>query len=94
MSEHNSAESILAFLLGAAVGATLGILFAPAAGRETRKKLLELAQDLQDKAEDVAIQAKEKVKEVVAEGEKFVSEEKERLEAAFAAGKKAYEAKK
>jgi gas vesicle protein len=94
MSEHNSGESILAFLLGAAIGAALGILFAPAAGKDTRKKLLEAVEDLQDKAEDMAIQTKEKVKEKVAEAENFISEEKERLAAAVAAGKKAYETKK
>jgi len=42
----------------------------------------------------MAIQTKEKVKEKVAEAENFISEEKERLAAAVAAGKKAYETKK
>ena len=42
MSENKGStmlEVTLAFLLGGAVGAALGVLFAPAAGKETREKI-------------------------------------------------------
>ncbi len=39
----NSVETFGVFLLGTAVGAALGILFAPDAGEETRNSLVETA---------------------------------------------------
>ncbi len=41
------------FLLGVGIGAILGLLFAPAPGRETRKKLKDQATYLYDKGSDV-----------------------------------------
>ncbi len=42
-----------AFLGGAALGAIAGILFAPEAGTETRKKLAEKSSDLVDRVKKV-----------------------------------------
>lgn len=50
-------ELTLAFLLGAAAGAAVALLFAPAAGRETREFLAQKAQEGQDKAAELARQA-------------------------------------
>ena len=47
-------ESFLGFLAGAAVGALAGILFAPAAGDETRKKIMEAASEGYDQAKEGA----------------------------------------
>jgi len=44
----NSRNSILAFLSGAAIGAAVGLLYAPEKGEETRKKLNEGAVDTKD----------------------------------------------
>lgn len=43
-------ELTLAFLLGAAAGAAVALLFAPATGRETREFLGQKAREGQDKA--------------------------------------------
>ena len=43
MSEQR-VDSLLAFLLGAAVGAGIALLLAPASGEETRKKLGDTAR--------------------------------------------------
>ena len=47
-------EVTLAFLLGAAAGAAVALLLAPATGRQTREFLSQRARDGQDKAADLA----------------------------------------
>ena len=41
------------FVLGLGVGATLGVLFAPKAGSETRKELAEKMKELYQKAKEI-----------------------------------------
>ena len=43
------------FVLGAAVGASLGVLFAPKAGSETRKELAAKIKELVEKAKEIDI---------------------------------------
>ena len=52
-------DIILAFLAGAAAGATVALLFAPASGRETREYLTEKAREGQDKASEFARQGRD-----------------------------------
>lgn len=94
MSERNSGDVILAFVLGGIVGAALGILFAPAAGKETRRKLKDIGEDLGDKIEDLGDEVKAKTKNIVQEGKEKIVATAERLENAFEAGKKAFVEKK
>ena len=103
MSERNSVgDVLLAFVLGGVVGAAVGILFAPASGKETRKKIKEMSADLEEKAGEIAGEVKEKATvfahDAKAKAEHFMHDakekfvdQKERLEAAFDAGKKVYE---
>jgi len=116
MSEHNSTgEVILAFVLGGILGAAAGLLFAPASGKETRKKIKDMSEDLEEKAEGLVGEVKDKAAhfahdarekaegfagEVRSKAEHFahdakekVLDQKDRLEAAFDAGRKAYDKK-
>ncbi len=54
------ASSLMVFLLGAAVGATVAILYAPTSGVETRAQLATKADELKDKAVELKDQAVEK----------------------------------
>jgi gas vesicle protein len=51
---HFASKSILLFLGGAAIGATVALLTAPQSGRETRKKLKQVSGDLAHRASRVA----------------------------------------
>jgi len=56
------------FVVGAGIGAGLGILFAPKKGSETRRELKEKADELIAKAKDVKIEdVKEKIEEKIDE---------------------------
>jgi len=63
-------EVSLSFLFGAATGFVLGILFAPASGEETRKKI----QDSAIKTGEVAKDSYEKISKEVEKGIKVVKD--------------------
>jgi gas vesicle protein len=60
----NNSNSALALLLGAVIGAGVGILFAPEKGSKTREKIKDgfddVKEDLKHKFEDVTHQLKDK----------------------------------
>jgi gas vesicle protein len=53
-------SSLVVFLLGAAVGATVAILYAPMTGAETRAQIATKADDLKHKATDLKEQVVDK----------------------------------
>src|SRR5437870_5267669 len=65
MNDENSTigTSLLTFLLGVAVGATVAILYAPAAGEDTRRNLAEKAGQIKDKASELKDQVAERAVE-------------------------------
>ncbi len=61
MSETRDGGTLLAaFLVGAAVGAVLGLLLAPAPGEETRRRFGDLARRAQEKAAEAASRARQR----------------------------------
>jgi gas vesicle protein len=63
--ERRSGRGFLGFILGAATGAVLGILFAPKAGRHTR-------EEIRDKANVISREVSAKVGEKMDEMKKYV----------------------
>jgi gas vesicle protein len=61
MSDHRT-DSLLAFLLGATVGAGVALLLAPQSGEETRKKIAEKSRRLGDELDHKLQGVKEEVK--------------------------------
>ena len=58
-NNDNGAGVLLAFIAGAAVGAAVALLFAPATGEETRDYLGARAREGRERAVDVARQGRE-----------------------------------
>lgn len=77
----------LAFIAGGLVGAGLAILYAPATGSDTRRKISDIAEDVKKKSEQWTNDMKQKV-------EGIVEEECTVLKAAYDAGREAMEREK
>jgi gas vesicle protein len=81
MSEERGGGSVLvAFVLGAVAGAAVALLWAPAAGEETRRAIGQRARESKDKASEAARQ-----------GRDFLRTQRDNLSSAFERGKEAFE---
>ncbi len=74
MSDSNNTGKLVgALLIGAAVGAALGILFAPDKGSETRKKLASQTGDLTDGLKKTLASLLEDSKKEIDDNEKAIA---------------------
>ncbi|MDR0723822.1 MAG: YtxH domain-containing protein [Endomicrobium sp.] len=89
MSE--SKDTFFAFLLGGVVGAAIGILYAPKSGKETRKNIKRLSEDIVDNVNDFSQDITKTGKRIYEEGREKVLSGKDKISEAFDAGKKAFE---
>jgi len=60
MSKNNG-KFVIGALVGAALGAAAGLLFAPRSGKETRKIVGKKAKEYAEKGKDLALKEKEAV---------------------------------
>jgi len=72
---NRTGKIITAFAAGAAAGALLGILFAPAKGSDTRKKIRNMKEDMEDKLS----RAQQKVKDMKNDLEETLREKAEKF---------------
>ena len=75
---NNAETTIIAFATGAALGAALGILFAPAKGSKTRKRLKTEGQLVVNDLEEKIMQAKKKLDSLKGEWEKKIKDATEK----------------
>jgi gas vesicle protein len=82
MSNNGSSAGtvLLAFALGAVAGASVALLYAPASGEETRRKLADRAREGRERAADLA-----------REGREFFDRQRETLNAAVERGREAFD---
>jgi gas vesicle protein len=83
MAENNGGSAggvLVAFALGAVVGAAVALLYAPASGEDTRRKLAEKAREGRERAEAAA-----------REGREFISRQRETLKDVVDRGREAFE---
>ena len=78
--QSGSGTVLVAFALGAVAGAAIALLYAPATGEETRKKLAEKAREGRERAEQLA-----------REGREFMNRQRENLASAVERGREAYD---
>lgn len=71
---------IAAFTIGALAGAAVAILFAPASGEETRRKLADRAREGRERAENLA-----------RDGREFFNRQRENISAAVDRGREAFD---
>lgn len=97
-NQRNSLGLFLAFVLGGLVGSTLGLLFAPLAGRDTRERIRNVSTDVKNKtitaANTATAATTEKVTDLVSKGKARVDDAAETVKSAVEAGKTAYTEKK
>ncbi|MEK6672654.1 MAG: YtxH domain-containing protein [Nitrospirota bacterium] len=91
---YSGGTILLSFLLGGFVGVGVALLLAPKSGRETRQRIMGLADDAKDFAEDYVEQVKGRVTSSVGKGKEYYQEKKSIITAAVEAGKEAYEKEK
>lgn len=85
MSRDGSGGSVmLAFMLGAMAGAAVALLFAPAAGEETREYLGKRAREGRDRARDAA-------REAADQGREFYQRQRDSVTSAIERGREAYQ---
>lgn len=96
MSENNgnTLGMMFAFFVGGLVGAGIALLYAPASGEETRKRLREQAAQKGDELKQGYETIIDTVEEGVGKVKEIIEDRKSEVAAAYQTGKEAYQREK
>ncbi len=99
--DSGSSHSLLAFLVGAAAGAVLALLYAPHTGKETREMVGEKVREGKERGRDLGAKAKVKARAAMDDASEYVERQRgnlqsrrDRFSAAVEAGREAYREEK
>jgi gas vesicle protein len=98
-------EVSFAFLLGSLVGATIALLYAPASGEETRKRIREASDEahgnikdsygkIRDKAEIEVSRLKNRAGDGIREAKTFFDQKRAKVRDAYEQGQRAFQEEK
>jgi gas vesicle protein len=90
MSDSSAADRITYLLIGAGIGASLALLFAPKTGKELRDDIADASRRTYKKSTEGAHQLGEKLTESVGSVRERLEKQKTNIASAIDAGKQAY----
>ena len=96
MSNHNdnTMGMMFSFLVGGLIGAGIALLYAPASGEETRRRLREQAAHKGDELKQGYAAVMDTVEEGVGKVKEIIEDRKSEVLAAYQTGKEAYHREK
>jgi gas vesicle protein len=80
MAREDGTDGLVWFLVGAAVGASIALLYAPQSGRHTRQMIRRKAEEGRDKLSESSREAYEKGREMFEKGKEIADEAAELFE--------------
>ncbi|MGD0226667.1 MAG: YtxH domain-containing protein [Terriglobia bacterium] len=89
MANCNVATKVAYFVAGVGIGAAVALLFAPLSGEETRKRIIEKAQDGKDYVASKGREIRKEAEDLVDQGKELVTKQKARLADVLESGKQA-----
>lgn len=81
-------------IIGGLIGAVLGVLYAPKSGKETRRQICGLTEDVLQKAKEQYEDAMRKIENLADKEKEMIIEKKDRLKNALEAGVEAFRQEK
>ncbi|MFZ0961963.1 MAG: YtxH domain-containing protein [Terriglobia bacterium] len=87
MANCNIATKVSFFVAGVGIGAAIALLFAPQSGEETRKRIVEKAQESKDYVASKGREMRKQAEGLVDQGKDLVNKQKARLADVLESGK-------
>jgi gas vesicle protein len=89
MANCNVATKVAYFVAGVGIGAAVALLFAPQSGEETRKRIVEKAQEGKDYVASKGREIRKQAEGLADQGRELVNKQKARLADVLESGKQA-----